>query len=82
MILPYIEQTNLYNSIDFSSGLTAVGSATGLVQNRVVAATVVPTYLCPSDDSNESGRLNNRSDVNDPDPIGRSRMHKLQGLCW
>lgn len=71
MILPYIEQTSLYNSIDFSSGLTLVGTPAGLAQNRVVAATVIPTYLCPSDDSNEGGRLNNRSDVNNPDPIGR-----------
>lgn len=71
MILPYIEKGSLYNNIDFSAGLTAVGPATSLVQNRIVAATVVPTYLCPSDDSNEGGLLNNRSDVNNPDPIGR-----------
>lgn len=71
MILPYIEQSNLYNRIDFSSGLTAIGSTTGLAQNRVVAATVVPTFLCPSDDSNDGGLLNNRSDVNNPDALGK-----------
>ncbi len=85
MLLPYIEQSNLYNRIDFSSGLTAIGSPAGLAQNRVVAATVVPTFLCPSDDSNENGLLNNRSDVNNPDPIGRwavSSYKACAGSNW
>jgi len=69
MVLPYIEQTNLYNNIDFSAGLQ--GATVGAVRNRVVAATVVPSFLCPSDDSNEGGLLNNRSDLNNPDPLGR-----------
>jgi prepilin-type processing-associated H-X9-DG protein len=34
-------------------------------KNRIVAATIVPTFLCPSDDSNEGGTLLSRSDLND-----------------
>ena len=69
MVLPYIEQTNLYNNIDFTVGLQ--GTAPNIVKNRIVAATVVPSFICPSDDSNEGGLLNNRSDLNNPDPVGR-----------
>ena len=69
MVLPYIEQTNLYNNIDFTVGLQ--GATPNIVKNRIVAATVIPAYLCPSDDSNEGGLLNNRSDLNNPDPLGK-----------
>ena len=71
MILPYIEQSNLYNNIDFTVTTGLFGTAAGNLKNRVVAATVVPTYLCPSDDSNDGGLLSNRSDFNNPDPIGK-----------
>ena len=30
---------------------------------------LIPSYLCPSDDSNDGGLLDNRSDFNNPDPI-------------
>jgi len=69
MVLPYIEQTNLYNNIDFNVGLQ--GTAANIVKNRIVAATVVKSFLCPSDDSSEDGLLNNRSDLNNPDPLGK-----------
>ncbi len=67
MILPYIEQTNLYNNIDFTVGLEPKSSAatTPVGKNRIVAATVIQTFLCPSDDSNEGGLLATRSDLND-----------------
>ncbi len=67
MILPYIEQTNLYNNIDFTVGLQPKSSAatTPVGKNRLVAATVIPTFLCPSDDSNEGGLLAGRSDLNE-----------------
>ena len=69
MVLPYIEQTNLYNNIDFNVGLQ--GTTANIVKNRIVAATVVKSFLCPSDDSSEDGLLNNRSDLNNPDPLGK-----------
>lgn len=67
MILPYIEQNNLYNNIDFSQGLQPKNSAptTPVGKNRLVAQTVVPTFLCPSDDSNEGGKLPGRSDLDE-----------------
>jgi prepilin-type N-terminal cleavage/methylation domain-containing protein/prepilin-type processing-associated H-X9-DG protein len=67
MILPYIEQTNLYNNIDFTQGLQPKNSlpTTPVGRNRIVAATVIPGFLCPSDDGNEGGTLLNRSDLNE-----------------
>ena len=67
MILPYIEQNNLYNNIDFTVGLQPKSSAptTPVGKNRIVAATVVPSFLCPSDDSNNNGKLTGRSDLNE-----------------
>ena len=85
MILPYIEQTNLYNNIDFTVTLGLQGAAAGTVKNRIVAATVVPSFLCPSDDSNEGGLLNNRSDLNNPDPIGKwavTNYKAVAGSNW
>jgi prepilin-type N-terminal cleavage/methylation domain-containing protein/prepilin-type processing-associated H-X9-DG protein len=38
-LLPYLEQTPLFDQLDFSQG----------VQNSSAIATVVPTYICPSD---------------------------------
>ncbi len=60
LILPFIEQQSLYNSIDFSTGmmdqcrLMASADYKGLtISNRHVnaraAATVVPGFICPSD---------------------------------
>ncbi len=67
MILPQIEQTNLFNNITFTVGLQPKSSAatTPVGRNRIVAATVIPTYLCPSDDGNEGGTLLSRSDLNE-----------------
>lgn len=62
MILPQLEQGPLFNKIDFRIGLQ--GTAPNIVQNREVANTVIPTYLCPSDGENGGGRLGGRSDVN------------------
>ena len=69
MILPYIEQTNLYNNIDFTVtiGLQPRTSpaTTPVGKNRLVAKTIVPSFLCPSDDSNGGGILASRSDLNE-----------------
>ena len=67
MILPYIEQTNLYSNIDFTVGLQPKTSAptTPVGKNRLVAQTVVRAFLCPSDDSNNDGILTSRSDLNE-----------------
>lgn len=66
-VLPYIEQTNLYSQIDFANGLQprTAAATTPVGRNRLVAQTIVPSFLCPSDDSNEGGRLTGRSDLNE-----------------
>src|SRR5690242_11797755 len=41
-ILPYLEQTNVYNQINFNVGV-------GLGGNAAVCQVQIPIYLCPSD---------------------------------
>jgi prepilin-type processing-associated H-X9-DG protein len=57
----------LYNNISFADGLQPKTSAatTPVGKNRLVAATVIKAFLCPSDDSSENGVLANRSDLNE-----------------
>lgn len=67
MSLPFIEQAPLFNSIDFRFGLRLTGGIPGDVvsiqRNRDAAATVIPTFLCPSDGEHNNGRLTRRSDT-------------------
>jgi prepilin-type N-terminal cleavage/methylation domain-containing protein len=67
MILPFIEQDNLFNQIDFRYGLRVAGGIPGDTaatnRNRVVAATVLQAFLCPSDGQHNNGRLDRRSDA-------------------
>src|SRR5690554_3034716 len=51
-ILPFVEQAALDDQIVSGASIQA---------NRVVAETVVPLYLCPSDTS--EGKMGNRADV-------------------
>ncbi len=66
MILPYLEQGNLFNDIDFTVGLRLAGGIPGpaanIQKNRVVAASPIPSFLCPSDGDAPNGLLNRRSD--------------------
>lgn len=52
-VLPYLEQSTLYDSIDFSANMSdACGSGAPIGAqhpNAAAAATVVPAFLCPSD---------------------------------
>ena len=55
-LLPYVEQSALYNS----SGVGGVFSASNTVPGGVRAyGTVIKTYLCPSDPSAPSGNVHN-----------------------
>jgi prepilin-type N-terminal cleavage/methylation domain-containing protein/prepilin-type processing-associated H-X9-DG protein len=66
-ILPQVEQTNTYNSINYSLSC-------GNVANSTSARTIVSSFLCPSDDSNKlfNDRLN--VDVNMPGFAGDTMM--------
>jgi prepilin-type N-terminal cleavage/methylation domain-containing protein/prepilin-type processing-associated H-X9-DG protein len=63
-ILPYIEQGNLYNSINFSWPPETPGMGNPVInfmpawqnpgrQNAMACRTTVPTYLCPSDPASQ-----------------------------
>lgn len=66
MILPYIEQGNLFDTIDFSVGLRdgVIPSAdpTGPARNRAAKETAIEAFLCPSDGMHNEGLLGGRSD--------------------
>ena len=63
MILPYIEQAPLYNKIDFNGvGGGWPGLFVNNPNNQDIAKTVIPAFLCASDDGNNGGRLGDRSD--------------------
>lgn len=49
MILPFMEQGNLYNQFDFSQPIHSTNSPAGAVPNLTLVQTPVQTYLCPSD---------------------------------
>lgn len=59
MILPYIDQSNLYNTIDWNVGMKdASGAPTA---NVAVAQTVISAFQCPSDGfANTGGRFSAR----------------------
>ncbi|MGN6544139.1 MAG: DUF1559 family PulG-like putative transporter [Aureliella sp.] len=82
MILPQIEQGSMFNQIDFTVGLQ--GSTPNILRNQTIANTVIPTYLCPSDDENNGGRLGNRSDVNvnPPGTWGVTDYKACAGSNW
>ncbi|MFO0887617.1 MAG: DUF1559 domain-containing protein [Isosphaeraceae bacterium] len=46
-LLPYIEQTQVYNSINFANGIS--GAAPGCVQNVTIQRIQIDGLLCPSD---------------------------------
>jgi prepilin-type N-terminal cleavage/methylation domain-containing protein/prepilin-type processing-associated H-X9-DG protein len=50
-LLPFLEQKNVYDSINFD--LAARPNAAGYDGNQTARATVVSTYLCPSDAKNQ-----------------------------
>ena len=82
MILPQIEQSTMFNSIDFTVGLQ--GTTPNIIKNREIANTVVAAYLCPSDNENNGGRLGSRSDVNvtPPGTWGVTNYKACAGSNW
>lgn len=67
MILPQIEQVNMFDRINFIAGLDPSApngyDPAAVEQNRQIANTVVSSFLCPSDGENGDGRLDRRSDA-------------------
>jgi prepilin-type N-terminal cleavage/methylation domain-containing protein/prepilin-type processing-associated H-X9-DG protein len=54
LMLPYIEQSNLYNSFNFAIGMEGimVPFPAGFAINSTVSATKIPSFQCPSDNQN------------------------------
>lgn len=71
MILPQIEQTNLYNRIQFEEPLAHPG-------NQLAAREIVPLFACPSDTHN--GRMVFRSNV--PGEWGVQNYKACAGSNW
>jgi prepilin-type N-terminal cleavage/methylation domain-containing protein/prepilin-type processing-associated H-X9-DG protein len=57
MLLPYLEQRALYDSLNFSVPCFPEPSIPEFPQNRTAALTVVAVFLCPSDDLAPSGEF-------------------------
>lgn len=57
LILPQIEQTALYNMIDWRVGLKVNGAPSS---NVAIAQRALPAFQCPSDGSGNQGRFGNR----------------------
>jgi prepilin-type N-terminal cleavage/methylation domain-containing protein len=65
-ILPFIEQQNLYDQIDFRFGVRNDPRNLNLdtpapMSNAFVAKAIVPPFLCPSDGENRGGRMASRA---------------------
>ena len=61
LLLPYIEQSNLFQQFDYSK-VTDDQTVPGSNPPRLICATIVPTYVCPSDIS--PGLYNGRALAN------------------
>ncbi len=66
-LLPYIEEGNLYNSVDWNvvrtsqNGLSNYDNATGKIKFDAFTSSTVPVLLCPSDKFNEKKYVSNRN---------------------
>ncbi len=83
-ILPYIDQSALYNKIDF--GMHFDGAAMPVnpaaQQNNAVAQTALPSFICPSDSSHLSGKLTGRANVNGGVAYGITNYKLCAGANW
>lgn len=83
-ILPYIELANLYSTHDQNAPIApAVTSPipTPYTPNTIVAMTVVPAFLCPSDPSSGVGKLAGRSNLTG-DAFGVNNYKAVAGNNW
>lgn len=77
--LPFIEQGNLYNRIDFTQGLQSVSTN----PNDLISQQSIPTFLCPSDGLNQKGVMPGRANMVSPtDTRGVSNYKAVAGSNW
>lgn len=58
LILPFLEETNLYNKFDFGKRFTGSSNVPGDPPNTTLFSLSMPKYQCPSDPNSASG-INN-----------------------
>ena len=81
-ILPYMELNNLYTTANYSLplGSGSPGSSTYTV-NTKVSETVVPAFLCPSD-QNEGGLMGSRANVGDTRAVNNYKGVAGSNWAW
>jgi prepilin-type N-terminal cleavage/methylation domain-containing protein len=84
-ILPYIELANLYATHDQSAPLAPANTnplPLPYSPNTVVAMTVIPAFLCPSDPSSGTGKLTGRANLTANDAFGVNNYKAVAGSNW
>ncbi len=84
-ILPYIELANLYATHDQNAPIAPATTnpiPTPYTPNTVVAMTVVPAFLCPSDPSSGTGKLTGRANLTGNDAFGVNNYKAVAGNNW
>ncbi len=84
-ILPYLDSSPLYNTIDMSAPMAAVTTdplPTPYSANTTAAKTIIATFLCPSDPTGGDGRLDNRFNITRQDIWGVNNYKSVCGNNW
>jgi len=82
-ILPFIEQANLYATIDFSAPLFPQWTPSPPYSpNTIAAMTIMPAYLCPSDSGNGGGKLTERGNLPSTEAFGVTNYKSVAGNNW
>ena len=84
-ILPFIDRAPLFGMIDHDAPL-ATSNANPIVPpyepNTIVAKTVIPGFLCPSDTTNNNGRLTGRANLQGNEPWAVNSYKAVAGSNW
>ena len=82
--LPYLDQAAIYHKIDFDKHFNASAAPgdPGVQQNYAVSQLVIPVFLCPSDSTNNQGRLDTRGDMRAANTYGVTNYKLCSGSNW
>lgn len=79
-VLPFVEQQNLFSSIDETVGFEVDLAAP--TANDLAARSIISGFLCPSDASNNNGRLTNRPGLDPATAYGVTNYKSVAGSNW
>ncbi|WP_437186326.1 DUF1559 domain-containing protein [Planctomicrobium sp. SH668] len=83
-ILPYIDQSPLYNTIQFNEPMAPAATSplpTPYSANTLAAMTIIPAFLCPTDSTYESGKLPWRANLTQ-DAFAVNSYKAVAGSNW